>query len=86
MTQQPAIAAVDHGAAALDEIHGREATRRRLPGFVSETAPAEQHLGDFAVTGAAGVAVYGLQHAARPPKLLPGQSRVGRHGPPMEGA
>lgn len=86
MTQQSAIAAIDHGDAALDEIHGREATRRGLPGFVSEIAPAEQYLGDFAVTGAVGMAVYGLQHLARPPKLLPGQSRVGRHGPSMEGA
>lgn len=86
MTQQSAIAAVDHGEAALDEIHGREATRRGLPGFVGEIAPAEQHLGDFAVTGAVGMAVDGLQHAARAPKLLPGQSRVGWHGPSMDGA
>lgn len=85
MTQQSAIAAGDHGEAALDQIHGCEATRRGLPGFVGEIVPAEQHLGDFAVTGAAGMAVYGLQHAACAPNLLPGQSRVGRHGPSMEG-
>ncbi len=86
MAQQPAIVAGDHGEAALDEIHDREAVRRCLPGLVGETARAEQDFGDVTMTGAAHVTVHGLQHAAGTLELLAGQSGVGRYGAAMQRA
>lgn len=86
MAQQPAIVAGDHGEAALDEIHDREAARRGFPGLVGELARAEQDLGDVAMAGAAHVTIHGLQHAAGALELLAGQPCVGRYGAAMQRA
>lgn len=84
MTQKLTISALDHGQAVAHEILDGVSQRGGFPRLIGDATHAEEGFGNFAVTGAVGPAIDGLQHMACTAQLLIGQSGILWHRAPMK--
>lgn len=85
MTQQFAVAARDQSEAGLEQAHGGEPLRRRLPVIALHGSEPEDRLGDLLLARAVTMSVDGLQHAPRASQLLSGKAGVRWNHAAVEG-